>query len=95
MLIRLLILAAAALLPIAPARAQNVVADIQRIASVLQKAGYKAQIEGKGDRRYIATGAGGTSFTIPMLDCNLLGGTARTSCSLPGSTASLRSRWKR
>jgi hypothetical protein len=39
MLIRLLILSAAALMPITAVRAQNVVADIQRIASVLQKAG--------------------------------------------------------
>jgi len=74
MLIRLLVVAAALLLPIAPASAENVVADIQRITAVLQKAGYKAQIEGEGDQRYIASGTGGTAFTIQLHGCNLLGG---------------------
>jgi hypothetical protein len=75
MSIRLLALAAAAaLLPAVPASAENVVADIQRISTALQNAGYRAQIEGDGADRYIATGTGGTNFTIQMHGCNLLGG---------------------
>jgi hypothetical protein len=74
MLIRLFILAAATMLPVAPASAENVVADIQRIAAVLRNAGYRAQIEGEGPDRYIAAGAGGSSFTIQLHGCNLLGG---------------------
>jgi len=74
MMIRLLLAAAAALLPLAPASAENVVADIPRLTSVLQAAGYRAQVEGEGDERYIATGAGGTNFTIHLHGCNLLGG---------------------
>jgi hypothetical protein len=78
MLIRLLAFAAAALLPVAPASAENVVADIKRIAAVLQDAGYRADIEGEGAERYIATGTGGNSFTIQMHGCNPLGGDCKT-----------------
>ncbi len=73
-LLLLLLAAAAALLPLSPARAENVVADIKRIAAALQDAGYRAKIEGEGAERYIATGAGGSSFTIHLYGCNALGG---------------------
>jgi hypothetical protein len=70
--------ALAAALPLAPAAAQNVTADVPRIASALQGAGYKAEIEGDGAERYIATGTGGTGFAIRFFGCNPLGGDCKS-----------------
>ncbi|MBN8501432.1 MAG: YbjN domain-containing protein [Sphingomonadales bacterium] len=56
-----------------PANAKNVVADVDQIASVLQSAGYKAEIkesaEEKGNR-YIRSSASGYNFTILMYGCD-------------------------
>ena len=42
--------------------------SVDRIASILQDAGYKAKIEGKDNRRYIMSGAEGWNFKITFYD---------------------------
>lgn len=53
-----------------PASAQNVVADADQIAGLLQKAGYKAELrtDKEGDP-YISSGSGGYSFALFFFGC--------------------------
>lgn len=63
----------------APAMAQNVVADAEQIASVMQKSGYRAEVVGEdGEKRYIRSGAGGKTFAVFMFGCDDDGNNCKT-----------------
>lgn len=70
--------ACAALFPAASAGAQNVTADAQRIAAVLQEAGYRAEIDGEAPFRYVMSGSSGLDFTIQLFGCNDAGDDCKT-----------------
>ncbi|MXO48586.1 hypothetical protein GRI69_09980 [Erythrobacter vulgaris] len=53
-----------------PATAQNVVADVDQIAAILESEGYQAKLIGEKDDRYIKTGMSGYNFLILPFDCD-------------------------
>lgn len=53
--------------------AQNVVADVDQIAEILQSEGYQAKLVGEGEDRYIKTGRAGYNFLILPFDCDAEG----------------------
>jgi len=53
-----------------PARAQNVVADLDRIAQVLAQAGYEPKLTKKDDEEFIAAYLDGYEFLILPYGCN-------------------------
>ncbi len=61
-----------------PATAQNVVADHEQIASVMQEAGYKATLNGEGDSRYLRSSSGGYKFSALFYGCDDDGANCKT-----------------
>ena len=61
-----------------PLAAQNIVADLDQIAGVLQSEGYQAKLVGEGEDRYIKTGRSGYNFLILTYDCDDNGGSCKS-----------------
>lgn len=61
---------AAALLAAAPLSAQNITADLEQIADVLQEEGFQAKIDGKTGDRWIESGMSGYTYLILPFGCN-------------------------
>ncbi|MEP2234994.1 MAG: YbjN domain-containing protein [Alteripontixanthobacter sp.] len=53
-----------------PAFAENIVADHSQVQSALQSAGYRAQLEGEGDERFISSGSSGYNFAVFFYGCD-------------------------
>lgn len=62
-------LVTASMLVAAPVAAQNITADVEQIAQLLQSEGYQAKLEGEGIDRHIKTGMAGYNFLILPFDC--------------------------
>lgn len=63
-------LAAAACLGHTPLAAENVTADVERIATILQSEGYKAKRAGEPAKPYLETAMGGYNTSIYFFGCN-------------------------
>lgn len=61
---------AASLLAATPLAAQNISADVDQIAELMQSEGYQAKLEGQGAQRHIKTGMAGYNFLILPYDCD-------------------------
>lgn len=61
-----------------PATAQNVVADVDQIAAILESEEYQAKLIGESDDRYIKTGMSGYNFLILPFDCDDAGENCRS-----------------
>ncbi len=79
MINRCLTAVAAICLMATPAHAQNVTADLEQIASIMQKEGYRALLQGdEGSVSYIQSGTSGVNFSIFAYGCNDQGEDCKT-----------------
>ena len=63
-------IAGAAMFAAAPLAAENITADLDQIAKLLQSEGYQAKFTGEGTERVIQTGMAGYNFLILPFDCD-------------------------
>lgn len=69
---------AAALWAGQPVYAQNVTADQERVAKVMQEAGYRAEIIREGDQARVSSAASGYNFEVYFFGCDDEGDNCKT-----------------